>query len=222
MVYAACGTAGTAIKEKKQVSNFTHIASGGGIDVVFTQGKACSLEIEASAENMSKIDYSVKDGVLKLKLKNGERFTSHTNITAYVSAPALESIAFSGGADFKAQSVSSNESFSAAASGGSDIDIDRLKADIVNIAISGGADADIKDLSVSMFRLAASGGADANIHISSADEADVAASGGSDVTLSGTTKTLSLACSGGADANIKGLKYDTINSAKHGGSDIYQ
>lgn len=208
------------VKEKKQISTFQKIASSGGIDVYFTQGNNCSLEIETEAANMAKIDITVKDGCLQLQQKKNEKFLRNTKIKAYVSAPLLDAIATSGGADFYAKEISNDKDLNIASSGGADIHIDRLKVNVLNLAISGGADTDIKQFEGKNLNVSASGGSDVDINIGKADHVAVAASGGADVKLTGKVNMISVKASGGSDINIKGLTYETINASKSGGGDI--
>lgn len=219
-VMCSCKSSAQINKDKRDVSTFTKIASSAGIDVIFTQDNSHRIEIETDAENMDKIDASVKNGVLELKCKNGVKFKKNTKITVHASAKRLEAIALSGGADFYAKTLTNDRAFSVAASGGADVSIDNLSVNECNIAISGGADADIKQLKAKSLKLAASGGSDASIHLSDSDNISAAISGGADITLTGRTKNLSINSSGGADGDISGLSYETISANKSGGGGI--
>ncbi|MDR1883938.1 MAG: DUF2807 domain-containing protein [Prevotella sp.] len=216
------GMSAQVVKEKKPVNSFSKIAISGGVDVYFTQGDSYSLEIETDAENMSKVEITVKNGGLELKSKDGKLFKKKTKVNAYVSAPVLDAIAISGGSDFNAKELNGDGVLSIAASGGADVEIDRLNVNEANFAFSGGSDCDVKSLKVKRLRISASGGSDTNIGIDSADEIIVSASGGSDLELSGKAKDITVNCSGGADVNIKRLTYETVNAHKSGGGSIKQ
>lgn len=214
------GISAQVVKEKKQIDKFNKIASSGGIDVYFTHSNSYSLEIETDKRNMSKIDISVKDGSLLLQKKRNDKFEKNTTVKAYISAPELDAIATSGGADFYAKEIVNEKNLNIASSGGADIHIDKLKASNCNLAISGGADADIKQFEGKTLNVSASGGSDANINVSKADNVTAAASGGADLRMSGKVKVISVKASGGSDINIKGLTYETINANKSSGGDI--
>lgn len=214
------GASAQTVKEKKTVGNFSKISSSAGIDVYYTQGGSYSVEIETDAENMPKIDINVNSENLTLKCKDGERFKKNSKIKAYVSAPALNGISFSGGADFSAQSINNDKEFSISASGGADIDINKIKARDIKISLSGGADCDMKNVEVAGLSLSISGGSDADIHILNADVVNVSASGGADVALSGKAKMVNVSCSGGADVDVKNLSREKIESHKSGGGGI--
>ncbi|MBK5722705.1 DUF2807 domain-containing protein [Dysgonomonas sp. Marseille-P4677] len=208
------------VKEKKQINVFHKISSSGGIDVYFTQSNNCSLEIETDARNMAKIDIMVKDGCLQLGRKRNEKFERNSTIKAYVSAPVLDAIATSGGADFHAKEISNNKNIDIASSGGADIHINRLNTPSCNLKVSGGADADIKQFEGQNLNISASGGSDADIQIGRVDNLAASASGGADIKLTGKAKLVSVRASGGSDINVKGLTYETINASKSGGGDI--
>lgn len=214
------GISAQVVKEKQTVASFDKIASSSGIDVYFTQGSSHSLEIETEAENMPKIDVTVKDGKLELKRKNGETFARNTQIKAYVTAPGLSAIGMSGGADFSAQKVSAGKSMDIAASGGADVEIGNLTADECKIAFSGGADCEIKQFKGNNLTLAFSGGSDGDINQIDVDNLTAAASGGADLTLSGKAKNAVVSASGGADVNIRQLTAGNVVANKSGGGGI--
>lgn len=212
IVYS-CATAGVG-KQKRNVGSFNKIASSGGIDVYFTYGNSCSVEIDTDSENLDKIDAYVRNGSLILERKNNERFKRNTIVKVYVSAPIIEAIAVSGGADFYAKELSNKSELSIAASGGADCNIDKLNANICNLALSGGSDCDIKQAKIDKLNIASSGGSDADINVTNADEINASASGGSDLRISGKTKTISIHTSGGSDVDIKYLSYESISTNK--------
>ena len=214
------GVSGQIVKEKKSVDSFTKIVSSSGIDVKFTQSNKHSLEIETDADNMNKIEFSVKNGALELKRKNEVRFKRNTKVVAYVSAQTLETVTFSGGSDFTTTELTNNNLFSVSASGGSDIHIGKLNVNECNLSLSGGSDCDIKELKGKQVTIKASGGSDADIHSNHVEGLIVEASGGSDLNLKGKAKSVTINCSGGSDADITELTYETISSNKSGGSSI--
>ncbi|MDL2303239.1 DUF2807 domain-containing protein [Dysgonomonas sp. OttesenSCG-928-D17] len=214
------GISAQVVKEKQTVTSFDKIASSSGIDVYFTQGNSYSLEIETVAENMPKIDVTVKEGKLELKRKKGENFARNTQIKAYVTAPTLSAIGMSGGADFSAQKLAAGKSINIAASGGADVEIDDLSADECKIAFSGGADCEIKRFKGKNLTLAFSGGSDGKVSQADVDNLTAAASGGADLIISGNVKNAIVSASGGADINISQLTAGNVVANKSGGGDI--
>lgn len=221
VLIGSCGSSSQISKGKEhKVDNFTHISSSSGIDVYFTQGDKHTVKLEASEEILDHIQVNVEDGYLMLSLKKTKPFLRISSIKAYVTAKNITSIAMSGGADFYADDMKSKNDFSVAASGGSGIEIIKLKTEDCKIAISGGSDCDISNLDTKYLKIAASGGSDSKIYIHDAEDVKASASGGADVILSGKTKKVSISCSGGADANIRQLTYDKIDSSKSGGGSV--
>lgn len=214
------GISAQVIKEKRQAANFEKINANAGINVYFTQGSSYSVEIETDAETMKEIAVSVTDKSLNLGRNTKMRRNNNVKINAYVSAPNLNAVAISSGADFKATQVTNKGDFSIAALGGADIEIGRLVAEDCKIALSGGADCDIKNLQVKNLNLAASGGSDTDINIADADYVKIAVSGGSDVELKGKAKSADIIASGGSDIDIKEFRCDNLNSKKSGGGSI--
>lgn len=208
------------VKENRSVSEFNKITSSSGIDVVFVQENKHSLQLEADAENLPKIESSVVNGTLVLKIKNNDRLRSKSKITAYVSAKNIDEINISGGADFDTNKLTNNTKLIVKASGGSDFDAQQLNAKNCELTFSGGADCDIKQFSVQTVSLNFSGGSDGDIHFVNADSITAKASGGSDLKLTGKTRQIDINVSGGSDGDVSNLTYTTINANKSGGSNI--
>lgn len=90
-------SAGTNIKRVKLALNddFHHLASVGRVDVVFTQGEQCSLEIEGDSTLLSDVMAEVDSKMLTLRLRPDDhlnRYGRSPHVTAYVSAPSLQYI----------------------------------------------------------------------------------------------------------------------------------
>lgn len=214
LLLAFCSCSSAQVKGKHNVGQFEKIAVSSGIDVYFTQGKTCSVEIKAThSEDIDKVEVKVENRALSLSKKKGANFNKRARVSAYVSAPNLSDIAISGGSDFHASSIE-NKRINIAVSGGADLDITRLKSSDCNIAVSGGADCDIKQLEAEAVKLAVSGGADADIKLNNAGKVMVAASGGADVDLEGKARELIVASSGAADVDYKKLDCNKVITNK--------
>lgn len=218
-IFCSCATAQTS-KGDRQVGEFTKISTSAGIDVVFTQEGKHAVRIETDPETLEKIEVYVDKETLVLKRKNNVKFKRNASITVYVSAKNLNALSISGGADFTSSEIKNSDTFNISASGGSDVDINKLTVSECKISISGGADADIKQLRTKSLKISASGGADADINIAEADNVNASASGGADINLTGKAKQVSASASGGGDINVTSLTYENINSSKSGGGRI--
>jgi len=211
----ACSSSAQRIK----VSNFDKIKASSGIDVNYTQENKYSAEIDASAENAKKIEITCKNGTLEIKRKSGERFQPNSAIAVNVSAPSLESVNISGGADFTADRITTDKTFSIEASGGSDCEIERIQASQCNLAFSGGADCEIGQLKSDDVNIAFSGGSDCEIKELVANDVKMAFSGGSDGDLNIDVNLLTVAVSGGAEVELAG-KANTATVSVKGAGDI--
>lgn len=214
------GLSAQSTKQDRPVGEFSKISSASGIDVYFTQGNKHSLQIEADAENMDKIESKVENGKLSLKCKDGAKFKNNSTIKAYVSAKNIEDISLSGAADFYTTSITNNTVLNVSSSGAADFKADKVTAKDCKLSFSGGSDCDIRNLTAEMVKLNFSGGSDADVYAISATNIEANASGGSDITLSGKTRNITINCSGGSDGNVKNLSYEKITANKSGGSDI--
>jgi hypothetical protein len=240
------------VKEDRKTEPFSKISSANGIDVYYTQSSSYAVTVEADKEYIDKIITKTEGKTLVVKLEDGFRNFALRGIfghklikvmKVYVSAPTLDEVKASGGSDFYADKLKSDNSFQLKISGGADAEItDLTVAGDAEISASGGADADISSLTVTgNADVSASGGADADISsLTVTGNADVSASGGADcdikslravecklsasgggdinvgVELSGNLKA---SASGGADIDVSGKANDVVASAS-GGSDI--
>lgn len=95
--------------------DFQHLVSVGRVDVVFTQGERCSLEIEGDSALLSEMSAEVDSKLLTLTLKPDDHLNQYgrsPHVTAYVTAPSLQYI-----------SLCETGSFSSAEDWVSDVDV---------------------------------------------------------------------------------------------------
>jgi hypothetical protein len=235
--------AGNVLKETRETGTFRKISTGGGIDVYFTQNDAYSVVVEADEDLIGNLSTAVDDENLVIKWKENP-LSKNRVAKVHVSAPALDAVNSSGGADFYADNLKCDGSFQLNISGGADADIKNLTVakniDIsssggaevrVGIAVggdthaatitaSGGADCSIESLQTAKCMLSASGGADMDVNVTVSKNLNVAASGGGDIKISGKVNDVNISASGGGDVNIKKLTYTTINIHTSSGGDV--
>ncbi len=131
--------AGNTEREVREVANFNKINVSSGLDVYLTQGSQCSVEIEATHNQMHRIITEVKDGTLHVHVKGSFRWGSKDVRKVYVSAPEYISILASSGADIHGTSVIKSEVLSLKSNGGADIYLS-LETKTLKVSCSGGAD----------------------------------------------------------------------------------
>jgi hypothetical protein len=205
--------------QTRSVSSFKGVSSSAGIDVVYTIGNSHTLKIEAESSIIDKIETTVENDILVIKRKKDTNYKTRYKTVVYITAPTLDKISMSGGADFIAEEIKNSNDIKINSSGGADIKISKIKTGSISINASGGSDIDIKDLTTTTCNLNASGGSDTNIKLTATD-INANASGGADITLEGKVKSIKVNCSGGADADIKSLTYETIQSNASGGGKV--
>lgn len=212
ILFISCGSSKTANREKIAVSPYSTIVSSSGIEVYYSQGKSHTADID----KYDNVNVNVKDGSLILSRKGGRK----GNAKVYLSASKLDAVILSGGSRFFSEELKNSDKISITASGGANIDINKVKSDNCNVALSGGADCTIRQTKSEKINIAASGGSNTNIRIEKAKNANVAASGGSNITVSGRVDNISVSASGSADVNVVNLKYDNINTNMSGRGSI--
>jgi hypothetical protein len=209
-------------KEQKTVGTFHAINSPSGINVYYTQSKTCSVEIEADAEVMDKIEVKVENGTLILVAKKGEniatmtylspdRMRSSVNIKAHVSAPVIDTVTLSHGSDFYTSQLSNQTNLLISASHGSDVCCNQIKMKECYLQFSGGSDCEIKQIDVKTLNINAAGGSDLNINLTDAASVNAEASGGSSIILTGKAGIINGNSGGASVIDITGLIYQTIN-----------
>jgi len=214
ILFTTCSSTKTTNREKITLSPYTTIISNAGIEVYFSQGRSHTADIDKE----NKINVSVKDGTLVLNRKGGK--STNGSVKVYLTADKLESIVLSGGSRFFSDDLKNSDKVSIAASGGSNVDIQKLKAANCNIAISGGSNSSIREVKSDRLNIASSGGSVANIEVKKGENVNVAASGGSNITMTGRVENISVSSSGAADVNVVSLKYKTINTNTSGRGNI--
>ena len=208
-LFCSCYSSAQTTKEQKPVNTFRVISSS-GIDVYYTQKNGCTLALDTE----DKVDVKVVNDTLILKCKSdalrkiGEhKYTTNSGIKAYISAPSIDAVILSRGADFFAQEISNPSGFSINASGGSDVKCEQIRANNCTLQLSSGSDCEVKQMNVKNLNVIASGGSDLTANVNDATQINIKATGGSDVTLTGKTDSIKVISSGGSDVNVKNLRY---------------
>lgn len=216
--FASC-TAQAQEKKLRQVGNFEAVSSGGGIDVVLTQGATTSVTVQAPSEAQEHLVTEVKNGTLNI---GWERNYSWRNLLSnrgktvvYVTCPRLKAVSMSGGADAKSESTFTADDFRVNASGGSDIHL-KVTAKTLSVQASGGSDVNLAGRAERQ-KVDVSGGSDYNGFALQSNSASVSASGGSDVNVT-VEDEISSNASGGSDIRYKGGA--RLSKSSSGGSSV--
>lgn len=221
LLVAASAPLAAQEREVRDLSGFTAISAGGGIDLVIRQGDEFVVEVLASGGNASDIVTEVDDGTLEIRRAGfGFNITSWFGSHAvHVTLPRLEAVSASGGSDVTGDGPITADRLRISASGGSDVDLE-LMADELEIAASGGSDVDLAGTARSL-RVETSGGSDLSGRNFEAREAELRSSGGSDISITVLDRIVARA-SGGSDIVYRGNPQAVDVDAGHGADIVHR
>jgi hypothetical protein len=207
--------------ENRKVKEFTEIKVSSGIDLYLKMGDTESVKIVADDDIIDEVITEVKDGTLRIYMKNNNWFNWGGNKTrkAYVTVKELNVLQASSGSDVRSENTLKGESLDVRASSGSDVEIDVFYKN-VSLDTSSGSDArisgktktfkaeassgsDIKagDLESTICKVRASSGSDATVNVS--DELYAKASSGADIKYYGNPGIRDTDESSGGDVRRK-------------------
>lgn len=218
VLLGAAQTAQAQVKQPRQVSTFQVVSSGGGIDVVLTQGATISVVVEAVDEAQKHVVTQVQGGTLTIGWESNYSWKNllgtNRKVNVYITCPRLNGLSLSGGSGAKGESTFSADDFRIEASGGSDVKLSLTAKTLTSVA-SGGSNVALSGR-VERQTVRVSGGSDYNGFGLQSTTADVSASGGSDVSVS-VDGEISSSASGGSDVRYKGTARVTRASHSGGG-----
>jgi len=203
-------------RHARQLTGFTAIEVGGGIDLILTKGDTFVVEVAASDDVAAKIVTEVVDKTLKISRKTNF-FHWGDGGAVYVTMPALAALDASGGSDVKTEGKFASDNLRIVASGGSDLTID-VEAGVLAVEASGGSDMRLSGTARSA-HVESSGGSDLNASALTADEADVDSSGGSDLAIGVVRQKITGSASGGGDVTYSGTPA-TVSVNTSGGAEL--
>lgn len=199
-------TAGNSDKtENRNVGNFKAVKVSTGIDLYISMGTSEEVKIVADDEIIDELITEVKDGTLKIYMKQSNNWfnwnTGNQTRKAYVTVKELEAIEASSGSDVKSENTLKGEDLKVRASSGSDVEIDVYYKNVW-LDTSSGSDAKISG-KTKTFEAEASSGSDIKAHELESKICKVSVSSGSDATVN-VTDELYAKASSGADVHYYG------------------
>ncbi len=189
-----------------EISSFTELNVEVPFDIIFTQGDAATLKIEADAATLEIIDVVQKGDILTIKIKdNHNKNTKAGDSKIFVSTAALKTINIAGSGSFTStNTITTNETITTSIAGSGNIDAaiqsSELKADIagsgnitlkgttkkVNFSIAGSGNFVLTDLIAEDVTGDIAGSGSAKVYANNLLEASIAGSG--DIIYSGNPK----------------------------------
>jgi hypothetical protein len=197
------------------LSGFSEVAAGGGVDVVLKQGPF-SVVATGNRKDIERLDIRVEGSKLIVGHKSSISWFGHTERhVVTVTAPTYAAITASGGADIDADGLNLND-VHMGASGGADLRLLNVSAKAIDARASGGADMKLSG-DCTTLTADASGGADYTGGEMKCQTADVRASGGADAIAFASTSVKAHASSG-ADILVRGNPASVDKESSGGGS----
>jgi hypothetical protein len=201
LLLAAAAAAAAGAAESRSVKDFQHIRFAVPGQLTVLQGEQTTLELDASQEDLARVETTVQDDVLIIGWSGGWFATDpQGDVHVRVTVPKLRSIDLVGSGEVLAGSWSA-EAFALSISGSGSVHMVELQADELKARISGSGDVviDNADLSVLDLQITGSGGATLAGR-ATAQDIRVQGSGVVDAgALQGATAAVSVTGSGGAE-----------------------
>ena len=182
------------VSEIRDVETFKRIVTKGSVDVTVKIGSPQSVEVTAKERIMDKVETTVDNGTLTIKLKRGS-YRSHGAISADITVAALEGLSISGSGDADISGVDS-EVLVFKISGSGDIRADGACGDLT-VKISGSGDIDTKELHCVNAEVGISGSGDADVYASAEFSGKISGSG--DIGLYGGARMQQVSVAGSGD-----------------------
>jgi len=208
---------GKVVKEERNISGFDAISVSTGIEVILNQDTFEKVVVEVDENIQEILKTEVKDGKLKIYLKEG---VSHTKtMKVYVTLKNLNSLTASSGSEVKTENSIKAEDLTIHSSSGSEVTmevncsmltVDSSSGSELNVygtavAIkaesSSGSDLDASKLVAEKGEASASSGSDLDVHVTK--EIRAHASSGSDITVTGNPPVRDTESSSGGDVNFR-------------------
>ena len=209
--------------EIRNVSNFKAVKVSTGIDLYIKMGTVEEVKIIADDEIIDDLITEVKDGTLKIYMKQSNSWFNWNSGNharkAYVTVKELQEINASSGSDVNSENTLTGESLKVSASSGSDVTLDiyyknfsldtssgsdaKISGKTKNFEAeaSSGSDLNAKDLESTICKVNVSSGSDATVNVT--DELYAKASSGADVRYYGNPQVNDIDESSGGDVSNK-------------------
>ncbi|MGE4587395.1 MAG: DUF2807 domain-containing protein [Mangrovibacterium sp.] len=130
-------------RQERETGPFSSISVSSGIDLFLTQGSVCNVTVEAEPELVDKIRTEVRDGQLKIYIRDRQNWNIRWNQVrrVHVVFTELTALHASAGADVQARNPLRLGELDVSSSSGADVNLTQLTATRVSVETSSGADA---------------------------------------------------------------------------------
>jgi hypothetical protein len=207
--------------ETRNLKDFDKIKVSSGIDLYVRMGETEEVKVVADGDIIDQVITEVKDGTLKIYMKQNNNWNWGINKSrkVYVSVKELERLEASSGSDVNSENTLTGENLKVSASSGSDVTLEihyknftldtssgsdaRISGKTKNFEAESSSGSDIKaqDLESVICKVSVSSGSDATVNVS--DELYANASSGGDVRYYGNPQVKDINESSGGDVTQK-------------------
>ena len=211
----------TVTTENRKTAAFKRISMSGPIDVIYTQGKTCSVKVTSSAEQMKDVKTGVKDGTLFISYEGqncisftangignlfraiGGRGSGYEGITVYVTSPDIIEINLTGSGDFVSRNRIDTDKLTLRLRGSGDMTISDIICDEIDTELVGSGDIRLPRTDVLRSRISLVGSGDISTGQSNTRHTEISLKGSGDINVS-----------------FAGDKCGTANASLYGSGDI--
>jgi hypothetical protein len=198
---------GDLIRREISVTDFRELDVRTQIDVYLRQGDRNEAVIESYESILDEVEYQEKNGKLLLRLNRSVRNINWMGkakiLRLYVTVRDLEKLELSGACDLYMQTPLKVNDLYLSASGASDLHMQAIRGDNVNVYCSGAGDMTDGEFEVESLHINNSGAIDSKLTVFSR-RTKIVTSGASDVDLTIETDDLTINASGSSDYDISG------------------
>ncbi|MDQ3798178.1 MAG: DUF2807 domain-containing protein [Acidobacteriota bacterium] len=183
--------------QKREVSDFSSVETGGAINVDIVAQRDFSVEVEADDNLLERIRTEVRGDTLKIYTEGS--ISTRNPIRVRIAMPQIESLDISGASNGTLTNVK-NESLTIDASGASKIRIDGETGDL-NVDLSGASRLDAENLRAENVTVEASGASSAIV--AALNDLRAEASGASNIRYTGEPRNVKKNTSGASSVRQK-------------------
>jgi hypothetical protein len=210
-----------AAERSFDVSDFTEVAAGSGLDVEIVQGDGFEVVAEGAQRDLRRLDIRTRGDrlVIEQETRGLQRFSPlmmalRDEVLVRVTLPELEAVHASAGSDVSAEGSASG-AFDAEVSSGADLTLTGIDAEVVTLAASSGANLAAEGRCGAL-GAEASSGADLEARGLTCDSATVTASSGADIEI--TAASVRAEAQSGADVDVWGA--ESVEAKESSGGDV--
>ena len=207
---------GNAVKETRNVSEFTGIELICSADLFITQGNTQKVVVEADEELMSHLYTEVENGTLKVYIKKYHKSIRVAKV--YVTVPNLEQVSLVGSGDMTFTDVFKTNDFKIKIVGSGDL-IAPLDAKNVEVSIAGSGDVKLSGVKGD-FEIGVSGSGDTYAKDLKLHNCDLSVAGSGDVVLEGSASKLVVSIAGSGDIEGESFKAVDVQAKIAGSGDV--